>query len=94
MTAPPVDRLRAEAAYHRERLQLYRARILRSPAATSLVRLRALEQASQLARARLTHADETSAVAAVPGQGGLADPLPAGRMAEVDGAPATLGPSS
>jgi hypothetical protein len=73
MTAPSVDRLRAEAAYHRERLQLYRARILRSPAATSVVRLRALEQASQLAQARLRHAEESSAVPGAPPGGGPAD---------------------
>ena len=57
MSAPPLERLRAEVAYHRERLQLYRAKISRSPESTSLVRLRALEQAAQLAKARLTHAE-------------------------------------
>jgi hypothetical protein len=47
--------LEAEARYHRDRLALYRARVL-SAKATSSGRLRELEQAAASAAARLHHA--------------------------------------
>jgi hypothetical protein len=54
-TSPRIEDLRAEAAYHRERYDLYRARMygLRP---TSLARLRELERAHQGAEARLRRA--------------------------------------
>jgi hypothetical protein len=47
-----TSRLEAEARYHRERLALYRARLLNSKSA-SLSRLRELERTSRGADARL-----------------------------------------
>jgi hypothetical protein len=56
---PPQDleRLTAEARYHRERLDLYRARIISgSSHATSPARLRELERAAAAAQERLAFA--------------------------------------
>jgi hypothetical protein len=47
-----TSRLEAEARYHRDRLALYRARVLNSKS-TSLSRLRELERTSRGADARL-----------------------------------------
>jgi hypothetical protein len=52
---PDVDRLEAEARYHRDRLALYRARVL-SAKPTSSGRLQELERTSEAADARLRHA--------------------------------------
>ena len=64
MTNHHLDDLRAEARYHRERYDLYRAKVY-SQRATSPARLRALHLASQTALARL-HAAEAQAGRAVP----------------------------
>jgi hypothetical protein len=53
--AAEVQRLEAEAGYHRDRLALYRARTL-SAHPTSAGRLRELERISAGADARLRHA--------------------------------------
>jgi len=53
--ADEIERLRAEARYHRERLDLYRARAY-GPRATSATRLRELERAHDGAEERLRHA--------------------------------------
>jgi hypothetical protein len=50
-----IARLRAEARYHRERLDLYRAKAY-SQRATSPTRLRELERAHASAQERLRHA--------------------------------------
>jgi hypothetical protein len=55
MTADHLDRLRAEAAYRRQRLDLYRAKVY-GPRATSSARLIELERDSELATSRLKHA--------------------------------------
>jgi len=52
-----LERLRAEARYARERRDLYRARAY-AQRPTSPARLRELEQAAELAAARLRHAEE------------------------------------
>ena len=52
-----LERLRAEARYARERRDLYRARAY-AQRPTSPARLRELEQAAELAEARLRHAEE------------------------------------
>jgi hypothetical protein len=51
----PIDDLRAEARYHRERYDLYRAKMY-GPRLTTTRRLRELERAHQGADARLRHA--------------------------------------
>jgi hypothetical protein len=52
-----LNRLAAEARYHRDRFQLYRARVISgSRAATSPARLRELERAATSAAERLAHA--------------------------------------
>jgi hypothetical protein len=53
-----LEDLRAEARYHRERYDLYRAKAY-GPRATSPVRLRALQLASQTAEARLRAAERS-----------------------------------
>ena len=56
MTDDPVlDQLTAEARYHRERYDLYRAKMY-GLRATSETRLRELQRASQAADARLAEA--------------------------------------
>ena len=55
MDAEELERLRAEARYHRERLELYRAKAY-GPRPTSPARLRELELAHQVAQDRLEHA--------------------------------------
>jgi hypothetical protein len=50
-----LEVLRADARYHREREQLYRARLV-GPRPTSLGKLRELERAAQQAEERLAHA--------------------------------------
>ncbi len=55
LPAPDLPELEAQAKYHRDRLALYRARML-SPRATSTARLRDLQRASAAADARLRHA--------------------------------------
>jgi hypothetical protein len=55
MPAPDAgerSRLEAEARYHRDRLALYRARMMRSATSTSLSRLRELERISRAADER------------------------------------------
>ncbi len=52
-----LERLAHEARYHRERFDLYRARVVSgSSAATSLTRLRELERTATAAADRLAHA--------------------------------------
>jgi hypothetical protein len=54
---PILEQLAAEASYHRDRYELYRARVVSgSPAATSLGRLRELERSATAAEERLAHA--------------------------------------
>jgi hypothetical protein len=54
---PRIERLAAEARYHRERFDLHRARVISgSPRATTLGRLRELERSAAAAEARLAHA--------------------------------------
>jgi hypothetical protein len=55
-----IEELRAEAHYHRERYDLYRAKMygLRP---TTMTRLRELEHAYQGAEARLRHAEQQHA---------------------------------
>jgi hypothetical protein len=55
LPAPDLQELEAEARYHRDRLALYRARVLSSKP-TSVTRLRELERISEAADARLRHA--------------------------------------
>ncbi len=55
MDAEELERLRAEARYHRERLELYRAKAY-GPRPTLPARLRELELAHQVAQERLAHA--------------------------------------
>ena len=55
-----IDELRVEARYHRERYDLYRAKVY-GPRATSPARLRELERACQAAEARLRHAEQEQA---------------------------------
>ena len=55
MDPEEIERLRADARYHRERLDLYRARAY-GPRATSPTRLRELERAHDGAEERLRHA--------------------------------------
>ena len=52
-----LERLEAEARYHRDRYDLYRARVMSgSTMATSLTRLRELERTATGATDRLAHA--------------------------------------
>jgi hypothetical protein len=52
-----LDQLAAEARYHRERFELYRARVMSgSRVATSPTRLRELERTAAAAEDRLAHA--------------------------------------
>ena len=53
--SPPIEELRAEARYHRERYALYRAKMY-GPRPTTLTRLRELERVHQGADARLRRA--------------------------------------
>jgi hypothetical protein len=60
MTAPDhLEQLRAEAAYRRERLGLYRAKAY-GPRPTTAARLTELEREYELAASRLKRATETS----------------------------------
>ncbi len=54
--ADRIAELRAEARYHRERFELYRAKSY-GPRATSPARLRELERVHDAAQARLRHAE-------------------------------------
>jgi predicted nucleic acid-binding Zn-ribbon protein len=63
-----VARLRMDARYHRERRDLYRAKMF-SPRATSPERMRELERASEQAAERLRAAEEKVSAAAVERQG-------------------------
>jgi hypothetical protein len=58
--SPRLAELRAEARYHRERLELYRAKAY-GPRPTTTARLRELERASQAAEARLRSAEREGA---------------------------------
>lgn len=51
-----LDELRAQARYHRQRYDLYKAKV-QGPRATSPARLRELERAAALAAERLAHAE-------------------------------------
>src|SRR4051794_36676759 len=62
LPAPDLPELEAQARYHRDRLALYRARVLSArPASTA--RLRELERTSAAADARLRHAARPDATA-------------------------------
>ena len=50
-----LEQLRAEAAYRRQRLELYRAKVY-GPRATSAARLKELEREYELASSRLKRA--------------------------------------
>jgi hypothetical protein len=64
-----LDQLVAEARYHRDRFELYRARVISaSTAATSSTRLRELERTATGAEERLAQARRTRASAARPAQ--------------------------
>jgi hypothetical protein len=52
-----LDELRVDARYHRERRDLYRAKMY-GPRPTSPVQLRELERASALSEARLRRAEQ------------------------------------
>jgi hypothetical protein len=58
-TANQLEHLRAEAAYRRQRLDLYRAKV-HGPRATSPARLREVERDYELASARLKRALATA----------------------------------
>jgi hypothetical protein len=56
-----LEQIAAEARYHRDRFDLYRARVISgSSAPTSSARLRELERAATAAEARLAHARRSS----------------------------------
>jgi hypothetical protein len=55
LPAPDLEQLEAEARYHRDRLALYRARVL-TARPSSAARLRELQRISTAADARLRHA--------------------------------------
>jgi hypothetical protein len=55
LPAPDLAQLAAEATHHADRLRLYRARVSSSKA-SSLTRLRELEQTAAAAEERLRHA--------------------------------------
>jgi hypothetical protein len=61
LPAPDLQQLEAQARYHRDRLALYRARVLSAKPA-SAARLRELERASARADARLRHAARPNAM--------------------------------
>ena len=54
-----LEQIEAEARYHRDRLDLYQARVQSGNAATSLGRLRELERTATAAADRLAHARRT-----------------------------------
>lgn len=59
-----LEHLEAEARYHRDRFDLYQARVVSgSSAATSMTRLRELERTATAAADRLAHAQRTRAAA-------------------------------
>jgi hypothetical protein len=60
-----LDQLRAEANYHRQRLDLYRARLYGARAGT-LARLEEFQRASDTAAERLRRARENAAPARPP----------------------------
>jgi len=60
MDSAPLEQLRAEARYRRERYDLYRARVY-SGKPTSDARLRELQRASEAAEARLRAATHVTA---------------------------------
>ena len=62
LPAPDLRELEAQACYHRDRLALYRARVLSAKPA-SAARLRELQRASAAADARLRHAARPGAMA-------------------------------
>jgi hypothetical protein len=62
LPAPDLQELEAQARYQRDRLALYRARVL-SAKPTSAARLRELQRASAAADARLRHAAIPDAMA-------------------------------
>jgi len=64
-TAPQLDELRAEARYHRERYDLYRAKMY-ALRPTTTARLKELERAHRAADARLHRAEQQSVL---PGPG-------------------------
>ena len=55
--AQELERLEAEASYHRDRLALYHARVITAQP-SSAARLRELRHASEAADARLAHAKQ------------------------------------
>jgi hypothetical protein len=61
LPAPDLQELEAQARYHRDRLALYRARVL-SAKPTSAARLRELQRTSAAADARLRHAARPDAM--------------------------------
>jgi hypothetical protein len=62
-----LDQLIAEARYHRDRFELYHARVISaSTAATSSTRLRELERTATGAEERLAHARRARASASRP----------------------------
>jgi hypothetical protein len=63
--AQRLDQLRAEARYHRQRLDLYRARLY-SGRALSTARLEEFQRASDDAAARLRHEREAGASGSPP----------------------------
>jgi hypothetical protein len=60
-----LDQLRAEASYHRQRLDLYRARLY-GGRAVSLARLEEFQQASDTAAERLRRARDDASPARPP----------------------------
>ena len=58
--SPRIEDLRAQARYHRERLDLYRAKLY-GPRPASMTRLRELERLYQGAEARLRGAEQQRA---------------------------------
>ncbi len=58
--ANELERLEAEASYHRDRLALYHARVI-TARPSSPARLRELQRTSEAADARLAHAKTTGA---------------------------------
>jgi hypothetical protein len=66
LPAPDLQELEAQAHYHRDRLALYRARVLTAKPA-SAARLRELQRASAAADARLRHAARPDATSAKDG---------------------------
>jgi hypothetical protein len=61
MASPPrIEDLRAEARYHRERYDLYRAKMY-GQRPTTMGRLREIERAHQAAEARLRQAEQQRA---------------------------------